>query len=533
MEKFIAKTEINKRVDNIAPEISVLHQISRALVHRNNVSQLLADILAILEKEMDLLRGTVTLRQGDLLVIEASHGLSKEEILRGVYRIGEGVTGTVAAHAKARIIPDISESLEFLNRTRTRAAEKNIAFLCVPIIYQESVIGTLSIDKKTSPDSNLRKDLSLLETVANIMADAMSILFLQKKERERLLEENKILRIELSEKNVSGGIIGKCNDMRQVISKISRFAESDAPILVRGEPGTGKKLIANAILEKSKRKDKPFNTLNCLALSDVALNTELFGAKKGALDSDSPTKVGILEASNGGTVFIDKIENLSEDAQLKLLRFMQDRSFYKLGSSKQIKSDVRIIAISSQNLEELVVQKKFNAELLGRLNTLSITLPPLRYRRSDITLLAEHFIANFNLKHKKKIKRISRPALNMFMSYFWPANVRELENCIESAGLLTTDAVIYSYNLPPSLQTSLSTNTAKLHPDSEIDFIENVRSYERELICEALKIHKGNASAAARHLSLSQRIMNYKIKNLNIDASSFKKVTNRRRKIKV
>ena len=511
-------------------EMAVLHQISRALVYRNNLSQLLKDVLAVLNGEMGLLRGTVTLRQGDLLFIEASQGLTEEEIMRGVYRVGEGVTGTVAAHAKSRIIPDISESTEFLNRTKTRVAEKNIAFICVPIIYKEQVVGTLSIDRKVTPEISLRRDLNLLETVANIIADAVSVLFLQKKEREQLLEENKRLRIELSDKNAGDGIIGKCNAMRVAINTVSRIAESEVPVLIRGDSGTGKKFAANAIVAASSRKDKPYLTLNCVALSEALLKMEIFGCEKGAIAPDSREKIGLLEAADGGTLFIDKIGTLSPEIQLMLLRFLQDKSFYRIGSTQQRKSDVRIIAASGKNLEEMAESKKFNAELYGRLNAFAIHLPALRERRSDITLLAEHFISAFNKKHKKKIKRISRPAINMLLSYFWPGNVRELENCMESAVLAANDAVIYSYNLPPSLQTSQSTNTAKLNPDSEIDFTSTVRSFERELICESLKIHRGNASAAARHLGVSQRIMNYKIKNLSIDAASFKKFTIKRKK---
>ena len=510
-------------------EMAVLHRISRVVVHRRDVDKLLADVLEILDSEMGLLRGTVTLRQGDLLVIKASHGMTEEEIKRGVYRMGEGVTGQVAAHAKSRIIPDIRESTEFLNRTKTRIAGQKIAFICVPIIYQEQVIGTLSIDRPVSESANLRRDLSLLETIANIMADAVSVLFLQNRERERLLEENRRLRMELSDKTSQEGVIGKCNSMRNVIKMIAQVASEDMPVLIRGETGTGKKFVANAIVSAGDRKPKTFATLNCIALPEALQQAELFGVEQDSISAKKSHKTGLLESADGGTIFINKIGCLSQEAQLKLLRYLQDGTFYRVGGKTKLKSSARIIASTDAGLEELVESGKFMEDLYLRLNAFSINLPALRDRRSDITTLAEFFISKFNKKHKKKVKRISTPAINMLMLYHWPANVRELENAIESAVMAASDAVIYGYNLPPSLQTAQSTNTSKLSEDSEIDFTATVRSFERELISEALKIHRGNATASARHLGISQRIMNYKIKNLGIDPSIYKKSAKPRR----
>lgn len=508
-------------------EMAVLHRISRALVHRTSAGGLLKDALEILHAEMGLLRGTVTLRQGDLLFIEASHGMTDEEIKRGVYRMGEGVTGQVAAHAKSRIIPDISESTEFLNRTKTRAAGKNIAFICVPIIYMDQVIGTLSIDRVVSPETSLRRDLGLLETAANILADAVSVLFLRNTEREQLLEENRRLRIELSDRSVRDGIIGKCNGMRKVVNMVSQAASSEMPVLIRGEPGTGKKLAASAIVASGSRRGRPFATLNCVALPEAVAAAELFGYGGGAFAGDTSGRAGLLESCDSGTLFIDKIGDLSPENQLRLFRFLQDGSFCRIGGRRRISSDVRIIAATGKNLEEMVASGAFREDLYRALCPFSIHIPALRDRRSDITLLADHFASKFGRKHKKKVKRISTPAIDMLMRYYWPGNVRELENCIESAVLSASGSSICGYNLPSSLQAAVSGRHSKISEDAEVDFTASVRSFERELISEALKIHRGNASAAARHLGISQRIMNYKIKNLAIDASIYKKLGSR------
>ena len=504
-------------------EMAVLHKISRLLVYRTSSSKFLKDILEILNDEMGLLRGTLTLRQGDMLFIEASHEMTDEEIKRGVYRMGEGVTGQVAAHSKSRIIPDINESTEFLNRTKTRTAGQKVAFICVPIIFKEQVIGTLSIDRIVGEGANLRRDLNLLETISNIIADAVSVLFLHYREKDSLAEENKRLRIELSDRLSRDGIIGKCNSMQKVKNTVMRVAASDMPVLIRGESGTGKNLVASAIVAASPRKGKPFRTVNCAAIADSAAQGEIFGVEKSPLSDSRANKAGLLSECDGGTLFIDKIGSLSLENQQRLSDFLREKVFYSAGGSAPKTSDVRIMAASGKNLEEMVESGTFSEDLYTSLNAVSIHLPALRDRRSDITLLAEHFIAKFNKKHKKRISGISTPAINMLMLYFWPGNVRERENCIESAVLSAEGSAICGYDLPGILQTAQSANFAKLSEDCVADFSAMVRSFERELITEALKINRGNASASAKYLGISQRIINYKIKNLGIDPSFYKR----------
>ncbi len=505
-------------------EMSVLHQISKVIVRRKNVSLLLNEVMEILFREMGLLRGTITLRQGALLVIEASHGLSDSAKQRGVYRMGEGITGRVAKSGKSMIVPDISRCDEFLNRTRARDASKSTtAFLCVPIVYAGEVIGTMSIDREVSADCDLERDLHLLETIANILADAVSGLYLYHEERDKLIAENKTLRLRLDEKLRPKDIVGNCGRMQRVFELITHASSNEAPVLIYGEPGTGKELVARAVASSGIYEGKPFREISCAAFSQSRLEDEIFGRQKGFINGlETVEREGLLEQLSGGTLIIDAIGELPMHTQLRLLDFLESRTLSKGGQSGKDFPKARIVCISSKNLENLARQGKFNEDLFYRLSVFTITLPPLRERGSDIILLAEYFLEKYNILHGKKISRISTPAINMLMAYHYPGNVRELENCIERAVLLSADGAISGYNLPPSLQTGQSTGTSKINPDEDVDFKLMLSGFEREIITESLKLNRGNAAAAARQLNLTERIMNYKIKKFGILPKNFK-----------
>jgi Nif-specific regulatory protein len=304
--------------------------------------------------------------------------------------------------------------------------------------------------------------------------------------------------------------------MQKIYDLIRQVAPSNATVLIRGSSGTGKELVANAIYKLSPRLDKPFIALNCAALPESLVESELFGHEKGSFTGAVNTRIGRVEAANKGTLFLDEIGDLTPQTQVKLLRFIQERTFSRVGSNEELKSDVRLLAATSRDLEELMAQGKFREDLYYRLNIFPITIPDLAKRRCDIILLAEHFIQKLNLRYGKTVQRLSTPAINMLMIYHWPGNVRELENCIERAVLTSSDDCIHSYNLPPSLQTGAS-NDSELLKDGNASFNILVESFERELIVEALKKNNGNMSAAGRTLGLSPRVMHYKINRLAIE----------------
>lgn len=277
--------------------------------------------------------------------------------------------------------------------------------------------------------------------------------------------------------------------------------------------------MARAIHQTSDRKDGPFVTLNCDSLNDSIANnfeTELFGYERGAFTGATNRHLGKAELAARGTLFLDEVGNLSPTAQKKLLQFIQGQSFSRLGSNIVQHTDVRIMASTGKNLEAMMQQGLFREDLYYRLNIFQINLPDLTQRKTDILLLADHFIAKMNLKYGKKILRLSSPAIDMLLSYHWPGNVRELENCIEHACLVTTDVAINAYDLPPTLQTDVTSGSALL-PEGTASLETLLDSYEKEIITEALRRNKGNMSAAGRDLDLSPRVMHYKINRLGIE----------------
>jgi Nif-specific regulatory protein len=503
-------------------ELAILYRISQAMLHQHDVSALLNEVLDILEKEMGLSRGTLTLRRPDtdVFAIVASRGLSAEERKRGQYSLGEGITGRVAKTGEPALVPDISKDPTFLNRTRARG-KVSVAFLCVPIIHQRRVIGTVSIDRPIAPEVELRRDMDFLRLLADILAEALSRIREDLEERDSLLAENRRLREQLGHRYHPGNLVGTCSSMQQVYEQIAQVAESMATVLVRGESGTGKELAARAIHFSSPRRNNSFVCVNCAALPESLIESELFGHEKGAFTGAMQQRRGRFELANGGTLFLDEIGDISPSVQVRLLRVLQERSFERVGAEKPISVNVRIIAATSRNLEEAIKQGRFREDLYYRLNVFPIHLPPLRERRSDITLLADHFVQKYNEAYGKNVKRISTAAINMMMSYHWPGNVRELENCIERAVLTTADEVIHGYNLTPSLQTAEQTHTAIL-PEEGADLQAMTDAYERELVIDALKKHRGNAAAAARGLHTTPRIVNYAIKRLGINPENYR-----------
>ncbi len=504
-------------------ELNVLYKISQAISTRqHNVSELLNEVLETMETDMGVLRGTLTLRQADtdILNIAASSGLSDREKRRGQYRLGEGVTGRVAQTGRSEIIPDISKSTDFLNRTKARSDQK-IAFICVPVIHHKEVIGAMSIDLPTCDEDELNGYAIFLEHVAQILASAVSTIREEIEERNALESENEMLRRQLGDRYSIDNMVGNCNSMRMIYELIAQVADSAATVLVRGASGTGKELIARAIHFNSPRKNNAFISINCAALPENLIESELFGHEKGAFTGAQQQRKGRFELANGGTIFLDEIGDISPAVQVRLLRVLQEKTFERVGGNETISVNVRIIAATSRNLEKGIEEDTFREDLYYRLNVFPILLPPLRERKSDIMLLADHFFQKYGEIYNKEMKRISTSAINMMMAYHWPGNVRELENCIERAVLTSSDGVIHGFNMPPSLQTSDETHT-NLLPENGANLRQMVEAYEREILIDALKKYRGNAAAVARYLQTTQRIINYRIKNLGIEPRNYK-----------
>jgi Nif-specific regulatory protein len=336
-------------------------------------------------------------------------------------------------------------------------------------------------------------------------------------EIENLQEENSKLKSELKERIRPAGIVGSSGKMQSVYELIEMVAPTNASVLIRGESGVGKELIADAIHYGSLRKKKPFIKVNCAALPDSLIESELFGHERGAFTGANIMRKGRFEVAEGGTIFLDEIGDLPSSTQVKLLRILQEREFERLGSTKPIKVDVRIVCATNRNLEEAIVENKFREDLYYRINVFPLFIPPLRERLNDIPGLVDHFIAKFNKTHNKTIKRISASAIDMLMVYHWPGNIRELENCIERACILSSDNVIRSNNLPPTLQTAVSSRTKS---NGTLEAV--IDKVEKQMLLDTLISTKGNMVKASEILGITERMMGIRIKKYDIDPKRFK-----------
>jgi Nif-specific regulatory protein len=305
--------------------------------------------------------------------------------------------------------------------------------------------------------------------------------------------------------------------MRDVFEMIDKVSASDASVLIRGESGTGKELVANAIHYNSLRAKEPFIKVNCAALPETLMESELFGHEKGAFTGATQRRIGKFERAHGGTLFLDEIGTLNLAAQAKILRVLQEKELERVGGDDTIKVDVRIITATNKPLEKALEKGDFREDLYYRLNIFPIYLPPLRERKTDILLLADFFLEKYRGKYKKDVKRITTPAIDMLMRYHWPGNVRELENCIERAMLLCNNHVVHSYNLPPSIQTAESSETVL--PGS---LSSALALFEKDFIIDALKNAQGNIAKAARALDTSERILGLRIKKYGIQTKQFR-----------
>lgn len=466
---------------------------------------------------MGMRHATLTLlnRRTNDIMIEAAQGLSRAQARLGRYRLGEGVTGKVVQTGEAALIPKTSESDLFLDKTR-RGKRSDTSFICVPIKICQEVVGALSADRDYDPEHNLNEDVRLLSIVASLVAQAVKLRREAQEERERLEHENEQLRAELRDRFRPGNIIGNSHEMQIVYDQIAQVAKSSATVLIAGETGTGKELVAHAIHYSSNRADRPFIKAHCAALTESLIESELFGHEKGAFTGATYERRGRFELADKGTLFLDEIGEISQSIQIKLLRVLQEREFERVGGTETIKVDVRLIAATNKDLLKQVAEGKFREDLYYRLHVFPIYVPPLRKRKADIILLADHFLEKYAKLNGKNIRRLSSGAIDMLMSYHWPGNVRELENCIERAALVAEGDVIYPHHLPPTLQIA---DTLGLPFKGDLKGL--VSAYERDLILDALKTTRGNVAAAARTLGSTPRIIGYKVRQYRIDPRKF------------
>jgi Nif-specific regulatory protein len=539
-------TTPNAQAPHGAPdqELAILTTIGAILSSTLDLRDAFAKMMQIISDQLNMHRGTLVLLDESTgrLRTEAALGLSADDMERNRFALGEGVTGNVVATGRARIIADVRSDPDFLNRAGRIPAgisDTQISFLCVPVKIEGRTAGALAVDKPFTDDAQLRSDHTFLDIVAAFLAQAIQINRMVMRQKEELLEENAQLRAQVRDRYRFENIIGDSPAMHEVFATVGQVANSRATVLLLGETGTGKEMIAKAIHYNSPRKDKPFVRVNCGALTGTLLESELFGHVKGSFTGAIKDKIGRFEAADGGTIFLDEIGTLEPQLQVKLLRVLQEREFERVGDTQTVKADVRVIAATNVDLQEAVAKEAFREDLFYRLNVVSIYLPPLRNRREDIPRLIDFFLDKYNGINDRRLRRISRDMLNVLLRYPWPGNVRELENAIERAVVLSNDEDFTEELLPLSVRMfaqqrrtnqsseSIETLTRRLSDQAILDYEMRegeiyqlvIDQIEHALIDRALARCGGVKTKAADFLGINRNTLNKKVKDLGIETS--------------
>ncbi|KAF0182124.1 MAG: Nif-specific regulatory protein [Nitrospirae bacterium] len=499
-----------------AKELTALYEISKLLGSSLNLKQNLHGVMRVLAEYLDMKRGTVSLRSDGEVSIIAAHGMTADEIKRGRYRLGEGIIGRVAKLGIPMMVPNVGEEPLFLNKTgaRKEISKENIAFLCVPIKFKTDVLGVLSVDRLFEGKGiSFEDDMRLLKIIAALIAQSAKLYKDVEKEREAILVEKENLRRELKGKYRIENMIGQSDRMQEVFETVHRIAPSRANILLFGESGTGKELVARAVHYMSSREKGPFIKFNCASIPEGLLESELFGHEKGAFTGAMFLRKGRFELADGGTVFLDEVGDLPVMLQPKILRVLQEKEFERVGGEKTIKVDIRLIAATSRNLEELVSTGRFREDLYYRLNVIPVYLPPLRERREDIGPLTEHFLRKYNEENGRTLA-LDAAVISIFHAYEWPGNVRELENAIERLVVMARGKTAAVSDLPVSMRdSSLKAKYGSQLKEALPTAIEDI---EKTRILDALEKTAWNQAKAARLLGITARQIGYKMKKYSI-----------------
>ncbi|RZI42959.1 nif-specific transcriptional activator NifA [Herbaspirillum sp. HC18] len=527
-------------------ELVTMYEISKILGSSLDLSKTLREVLNVLAVHMDTRRGMVSLMQesGELHLVGAN-GMSSEEFRRGRYRVGEGITGRIFQTGMPSVVADISKEPFFLNRTTPleEAGGKTISFIGVPIRAAHETLGVLSIDRIADGSAHsFDHDVRFLTMVANLIGQTVRLYRNVTAERSMLIEEKRRLKKELQGRYSLDNVIGISKAMQEVFAEVHQSAPSRSTVLLRGESGVGKEVIAHAIHYLSSRKDGPFIKLNCAALSETLLESELFGHEKGAFTGAQTERKGRFELAHGGTLFLDEVGDISPAFQAKLLRVLQEREFERVGGSRSIKVDVRLITATNRDLEQAVAKGEFRADLYYRINVVSIFIPPLRERREDIPYLVEYFLAKYRRENQREMD-VAPDALTTLMNCYWPGNVRQLENCVERGATMAHREIIANMDLPCKQNKCLTqmlhepattvqvpvkgplvtigSNKTPADESSMPAVSERPQGSERERLIWALEQCGWVQAKAARLLNISARQMGYALQKHGIEVKKF------------
>lgn len=515
-------------------EVQALCEIAQLVGAAAELDSALSEILRVLHDTMHMERATLfTLdATGKRLAIKANYGMTELEKKRGIYKLDEGVCGKIFRSRFPFVVPDVKSEPLFLNRTQSRGGiiKDKISFIGVPVILHSNPVGVLTVDRIFESDVSFEEDVQFITVVATLIAQFLELDNILRLKEELLVEENRSLKAELNKRYNRHNIIGQSKVMNEVFRFIDRVAPTIATVLLLGESGTGKELVARAIHQAGSRADKPFVKVNCAALPENLLESELLGHEKGAFTGAASFKQGKFELADNGTFFLDEVGELPLNLQAKLLRILQEKQFERLGGNKTITVNVRIIAATNVDLADAVSRGNFRADLYYRLNVIPVILPSLRERREDIPLLIDFFLRESNERNKRHL-RLSMEIVSFLREYYWPGNVRELQNLVERLVIMAngdwgkiSDLPSYmlaepesTVSVPAAKTTSppISGMSAGRHAEP-MKGVASLRDMEREVVVNALIGNGWVQARAARELGLTQRQIGYRMKKYGI-----------------
>jgi Nif-specific regulatory protein len=495
------QVRLDDAVYQMARDLSALMQVSTAINAIRGLESLLERLLELLFEVVPAQRGAILLTEGESLEGSFVFGLDREHGKDRPVTVSRTLVLQVLRDGVAVLASDEATEATFASESFIETRADSV--MCVPLVMVDRKLGVLYLDTTVSRDKFNKDHLQLVTAIAAIAAVAIE----NARHFEWLEKENERL---LADVNIEHNMVGESGAMQRVYQFISKLAPTDATVLISGESGTGKELAARAIHRNSKRAQKSFIAVNCAALTEALLETELFGHERGAFTGAIAQKKGRLELAAGGTLFLDEIGELTPPLQVKLLRVLQEREFERVGGTLTIKVDVRVLAATNKNLEDAMAAGSFRHDLYYRLNVVSLEMPPLRERREDIMLLASYFVDKYGAMCNRKLKGISPDARARLLAYDWPGNVRELENTIERAIVLGTTDWILPEDLPEAvLETELTDKTANGYHDAVVQS-------KKEILLHAVEQAQNNYNEAARMLGIHPNYLHRLMRNLNL-----------------
>ena len=487
----------------MARDLSALMKISTTINAIRGLGELQKRLLELLFEVVPAQHGAILLTEDDTIEAASVFGLDRTNGKDETITVSQTIARQVLRDGTALLANDPATGPTLGTESLIRARTASV--MCVPLIMLDRKLGVLYLDTRVRGDEFNKDHLQLVVAISGIAAVAIE----NARHFEWLEDENRRL---LEDVNIEHNMVGEGAAMERVYHFISKVAPTDSTVLISGQSGTGKELAARAIHRNSKRMEKPFMAVNCAALNESLLESELFGHEKGAFTGAVTQKKGRLEVADHGTVFLDEIGELSPALQVKLLRVLQEREFERVGGTTSIKVDIRLIAATNKNLEEAIEAGEFRQDLFYRLNVVSFEMPALRDRREDIPLLATYFADKYSVKCNRRLTGISAEARTCLSAYDWPGNVRELENAIERAVVLGTTDRILPEDLPEAvLETDHVPDTS-----TTLKYHEAVTQTKRQIILDAMTQAKGNYTEAAKLLGVHPNYLHRLITNLNL-----------------